>query len=219
MLALKSQDELPFIDFGRSSVYNHSMPRQIDFPFVISRLKKFYQSQNRLPSFSEMQKTLGYRSKGGISALVERLIEENIVTRDRTGRLAATAKLKPHLKLLGTVQAGWPSPAEEELIDTMSLDEFLIRKPESSYLVKVTGDSMTGAGIMAGDLVIVERGRTPKPGDIVIAQVDGEWTMKYFEKRNGRIVLRAANAKYPPIAPKEELTIGGVIVGTVRRYG
>ncbi len=122
------------------------------------------------------------------------------------------------LKILGNVQAGFPSPAEEELIDTLSLDEFLIPKPGASYLVKVTGDSMTGAGILPGDLVIVERGRQAQTGDIVVAQVDGEWTMKYFEKENGKALLRAANPKYPPMRPSSELIIGGVVVANVRKY-
>ncbi len=122
------------------------------------------------------------------------------------------------LKLLGVIQAGFPSPAEEELTDTLSLDEFLIRKPESSYLIKVKGDSMIDAGLLPGDLVIVERGRNPKNGDIVIAQVDGEWTMKYYEKQGSKVILRAANKKYAPIEARTELVIGAVVVANVRKY-
>ena len=76
----------------------------------------------------------------------------------------------------------------------------------------------TMAGIMPGDLVIVERGREAKQGDIVIAQVDGQWTMKYFEKLNGKVILKAANKKYPVIVPQRELVIGGVVVANVRKY-
>ena len=84
--------------------------------------------------------------------------------------------------LLGIVEAGFPS-AEEELIDTMSLDEYLIENKEASYILRVKGDSMIDAGIREGDLVIVERTNAPRVGDIVIAEVDGEWTMKYLRKR------------------------------------
>ena len=122
------------------------------------------------------------------------------------------------IKLLGTVQAGWPSPAEEELADVMNLDEYLIKHPEQSYLIKVTGDSMIDAGIHENDLVIVERGRNPKDKDIVIAQVDGEWTMKFYEKRGGHVTLVAANKKYSPIVPKRELVIGGVVTAVIRKY-
>ena len=195
------------------------MPKQIDFSKAVFRLRSFHAKQKRLPSFSEIQRLFNYRSKGGVSRLVDRLVKRGVLKQDATGRLLPTPALAGGLKLLGSVQAGWPSPAEEELIDTLSLDEFLIAKPDSSYLVKVTGDSMTGAGIQPGDLVIVERGRSPKHGDIVIAEVDGEWTMKYFEKRGGKVLLRAANPKYRPITPRENLTVGGVVVGAVRKYG
>jgi repressor LexA len=165
-----------------------------------------------------MQNLFGYSSKGGVSLLVEHLVKKGVVKRDATGRLVPTPHLEGGVRLVGSVQAGFPSPAEEELLDTLSLDEFLIRKPESTYLVKVTGDSMIDAGIMPGDLVLVERGREPRDGDVVIACVDGEWTMKYFEKRAGRIILRAANKKYPPLTPKQEFTLGGVVVANVRKY-
>ena len=101
------------------------------------------------------------------------------------------------------MEAGFPSPAEEELVDTLSLDELLIQNREASFLLKVTGDSMTGAGIMPGDMVIVDRGRTAKSGDIVIAEVDGQWTMKYLRKRGDNVMLSPANPKYQPIRPEE----------------
>lgn len=171
-----------------------------------------------MPTYSEFQALLGYRSKGGVSRLIPHLIERGIIRKDRTGRFVPTPILTGGTKLLGTVQAGFPSPAEEELLDVISLDEFLIQKPQASYLVKVTGDSMIEAGIMPSDLVIVERGRIAKNGDIVIAQIDGEWTMKYYYKTGKEVMLKAANKKYPPILPKEELTIGGVVTACIRKY-
>jgi repressor LexA len=120
--------------------------------------------------------------------------------------------------MLGSVQAGFPSPEEEVLSDTISMDEYLINKPETSFLLQVSGDSMTGAGIMEGDLVIIERGRTPKIGDIVIAEVDEDWTMKYFQKQGKQIVLVAANPKYPDIKPRSELKLGGVVIAVIRKY-
>jgi repressor LexA len=194
------------------------MPKRIDFTEVISKLKDFYQVRKRLPSYAEIQSLLGYSSKGGVSGLMAHLLKRGILKRDSKGKFMPTPMLEGGIKLLGTVQAGFPSPAEEELIDTLSLDEFLIKNPQASYLVKVSGDSMVDAGIMQGDLVIVERGRQPRHGDIVIAQVDGEWTMKYYEKHGSKVLLRAANKKYPPIEPKAELVVGGVVVANVRKY-
>lgn len=194
------------------------MPKKIDFPGVISKLKDFYSHRKRLPSYAEIQSLLGYSSKGGVSVLMGHLLKRGILKRDANGKLSPTAVLEGGIKLLGTVQAGFPSPAEEELVDTLSLDEFLIKNPQASYLVKVSGDSMIDAGIMQGDLVIVERGRQPRHGDIVIAEVDGAWTMKYYEKHGTKVLLRAANKKYPLIEPKAELVVGGVVVANVRKY-
>ena len=68
------------------------------------------------------------------------------------------------------------------------------------------------------DLVLVQRGRTPRTGDIVVAQIDNEWTLKYLEKKDGRVFLRAANKRYPDIIPADELVITGVVVANVRKY-
>ena len=122
------------------------------------------------------------------------------------------------LPVLGHIVAGFPSPAEEELRDILSFDEYLITRPNSSFILKVSGDSMINAGIMPGDLVVVEKGRYPKTGDIVIAEVDGEWTMKYFRKEGKDIVLEAANPDFAPIRPKQELRLGGIVTAVVRKY-
>lgn len=183
---------------------------------AIKSIRKFAASHRRPPSVEEIRKLLGYRSKSAASHLIELLIDKGLLAKDRTGRLTLSGM--SGIRLLGSVQAGWPSPAEEELVDTLSLDDYLIRNPQQSFLIKVTGDSMVDAGIHAGDLVIVERGRTAQNNDIVIAQVDGEWTLKYYQKRGSGVRLVPANSKYPIITPKEELKIGGVIVSCIRRY-
>ena len=82
----------------------------------------------------------------------------------------------------------------------------------------VKGDSMIDAGIMPGDLLIVERGAAVRDGDIVIAQIDREWTIKYFRRRGNKVFLEAANKDYQPLHPTEELNIAAVVRGVVRRY-
>ncbi len=194
------------------------MPKSLDLHKATSDLKTFYIRQKRLPSYSELQTLFHYQSKSAVSFLVDRLLEKGVIEKDSRGRILPTAMLSGGAKLLGTVQAGFPSPAEEELLDTLSLDEFLIKKPNATYIVKVSGQSMIDEGIKEGDLVLVERGRQPQSGDIVIAQVDGQWTMKFYEKKGGKVILRAANKKFAPIEPKNELIIGGVVVANVRKY-
>ena len=192
------------------------MPDKIDFPEVLSKLRLFYREHKRPPSFSEITKLVGYKSKNAAFELVDKLIQKKFLKKDRQGKILFDSL--SGTRLLGSIQAGWPSPAEEELVDTMSLDDYLVKHPDQTFLIKVTGDSMIDAGIHEGDLVLVERGRAPKHHDIVIAQVDNDWTMKYYEKHGSQVSLAAANKKYPPILPKNELVVGGVVVAVVRKY-
>ncbi len=195
------------------------MAKCVDLASIVQKLKDHYQDIQTPVTYSQLESILGYRSKGAVRRIVPRLLDKGILRRDKKQKkLYPTPLIQFGIKILGVVQAGFPSPAEEELLDTLSLDEFLIKKPNATYIVKVSGDSMIDAGIMGGDLVLVERGRQPQPGDIVIAQVDGQWTMKFFEKKNGKARLLAANKKYPPIEPQNELVIGGVVIANVRKY-
>ncbi|MBI4261993.1 repressor LexA [Candidatus Uhrbacteria bacterium] len=182
----------------------------------LAAIRAFFKENHRMPSYAEMTGLFRVQSKNAVAKIVAALCEQGLLKKDKTGRLL------PHrltsARILGTVEAGFPSPAEEEMADTMSLDDYLIHNHDASFLLKVSGDSMINAGIHQGDLVIVERGRTPKSGDIVVAEIDHEWTMKYYEKRGGKIVLIAANPRYPPFVPKEELAITGVVTGVVRKY-
>jgi repressor LexA len=181
------------------------------------KVLSFYRRHRRMPSYTEIMKLLGYRSKNAAYKFVNRLIEYGFIERDRTNRIIP-GRLFTEVRVLGTVKAGFPSPAEEELSDTMSLDEYLIHNKDATYLFKVSGDSMIDAGIMDGDMALVERGRTPKDGDIVLAEIDREWTLKYFRKRTGKVWLEPANKKYKSIYPNEELKIPAVLVSVVRKY-
>jgi len=188
------------------------MPQDI-FP----RIRSFYLKQKRMPSYSEIMNLAGYKSKSAVFKLVSRLIDEGVLSKDNSGRLLPTDALST-LPILGTVEAGFPSPAEEELLDTMSLEEFLIGDKDATYILKISGDSMIDAGILPGDMALVERGHEPKDGDIVIAEVDHHWTVKYFRKHGRRVFLAPGNKKYHPIHPTEELRIAAVVKSIIRKY-
>jgi len=181
------------------------------------KINKFLALHRRMPSYSELLNIFDLKSKNAVFKRVSALIKEGFLEKDSKGKLLPTGALQ-HLRVLGSIRAGFPSPAEEELQDTMSLDEYLISSPRSTFMLKVDGDSMLEAGIHPGDLVLVQRGLTPKTGDIVIAQVDNDWTLKYFERHGKQVILRAANEKYPPISPRQELIIAGVVIANVRKY-
>lgn len=171
-----------------------------------------------MPVYREMMTLLGLKSKNSIHKLVQKLIDEGAVEKDSSNRLVPK-KLMGEVPLLGLIKAGFPSAAEEQMLDSMNLDEFLIKRKESTYLLEVDGESMIDAHIAPGDLVIAERTNVARDGDIVIAEIDGDWTMKYFRQKLGRVWLEPANKKFKPIYPTEELKIAAVVKGVVRRYG
>jgi repressor LexA len=182
-----------------------------------AKINDFYARNRRMPSYSEMLSVFALRSKNAVYKRIERLVSEGFFSKDKLGRLLPLGLQKP-VRLLGLVQAGFPSPAEEETVDLISLDEYLISNPQATFLLKVSGDSMIDEGIMPGDLVLVQRNLEPKNGDIVVASVDGEWTLKYFDRKKDKVSLKPANRKYPSIEPRNELTLGGVVIANVRKY-
>jgi SOS regulatory protein LexA len=195
-------------------------PRKMSEETLRSRVRemtRFYRTEGRMPSFAELGEITGLRSKNAVSKLVSRLTERGVLTQDRKGRLIPRSLASP-VRVLGTVEAGWPSPAEEELADTFSLEEYLVKNPEATFLLKVSGDSMSGAGILPGDMVLVDKGRPPKNGDIVVAEVDGAWTMKYLKKQGKKVALLPANPRYKPIRPQSELRVAGVVTAVIRKY-
>jgi len=184
---------------------------------VEKKIAAFFRDHRRMPTYSEMIDLLGVRSKSVVHFWINKLLAKGLVEKDSRGFLKPTRRTLA-LPMVGEIAAGFPSPAEEELRDVISFDEYLITRPDSSFLLAVSGDSMTGAGIMEGDLVIVERDREPLNGDIVIAEVDGEWTIKYLRKEGRNSILVAANQKYKTIRPKADLRIGGVVTAVIRKY-
>jgi SOS regulatory protein LexA len=190
----------------------------LTFEAYKGKLLRFYRQHRRMPSYGEIMRLVGFKSKFAVVKLVKKLVASGVVAKDASGKLIP-GNIGETVRVLGYVEAGWPSPAEEELIDTISLDEYLIpRNKESTYIVKVTGRSMVDAGILPGDQVIVERGREPKEGDIVIAQVDGAWTIKYYRAKGGKVVLYPANPDFKPIVPKHELVVAAVVNAVIRKY-
>ena len=165
----------------------------------------------------QIAEIIGVRSKSVVYFWVNKLLSAGLLQKDAKGFLLPVRNSLA-LTLAGEVCAGVPTPAEEELRGIISFDEYLVRHPETSFLLSVTGDSMINAGIREKDLVIVEKNKEPKNGDIILAEVDGNWTMKYFCKKGKMITLEAANPNYPPIIPQADLRIAGVITAVVRKY-
>lgn len=189
----------------------------MNLDLVIKKLRIFHYKHRRMPSYQEMCKLFGFASKKASFDLTKKLIEFSVLHKDRKGKLKLSQNFLP-IPVLGTIKAGFPTDAEEQVIDEVTFDEYLVDRPEESYLLRVSGDSMKDAGIQEGDVVVVDKRTKPKVGDIVVAYIDNEFTLKYLQREKGKICLVPANSKYSKIYPKENLTIEGVVVSSMRKY-
>lgn len=130
-------------------------------------------------------------------------------------------------QIAGSVVAGFPSPAEQYLEPQLDLNELLVKRPAATYFVRVQGDSMTGRGIHDGDLLVVDRSLDPRDGDVVIAAIDGDFTVKTLRKgvkevggtMKRTVSLEAANPSYPTIVLKgaNELQLFGKVTAVIHR--
>lgn len=180
------------------------------------KLMQFYRSHKRMPSYSEMMKLFGYKSKNAVFKLVEKFVEAGIVMKDAMGKLIPN-NLFDEVPLLGSVKAGFPSDVSE-VRDSMNLEDFLIDKSKDTYILEVDGDSMIDAHIADGDMVIVERATRAKDGEIVVAEIDGEWTMKYWREKSGKAWLEPANKDFKPMYPEHSLRVAAKVKAVVRKY-
>ena len=116
-----------------------------------------------------------------------------------------------------SVRAGFPSPADDYVADTLDLNDHLMPRKEASFLLRAKGDSMIGVGIHDGDILVIDRSITATDGRVVIATLDGQFTVKTLEKKRGRIRLLPANPEFAPIEIKDEqeLQIWGVVTNVI----
>lgn len=180
----------------------------------LDRIRSFYKKYHRLPSYSEMLALFRLSSKNAIHKIVKKWQKEGLL--EKINQKLAPTKEFFKLPFLGYVKAGFPTSAEEDL-KFLSLDDYLIDKPQSSFLLKVTSDSLVGIGILPDDLVIIERKNEANSGEVVLALIDGNWTLKIFRKEKNRLTLESANEKYPPFHPYEELQIFGIVKSVIRK--
>ncbi len=182
------------------------------------KIISFYQENRRMPVYTEIMSLVGFKSKNAVHKLLNRLIDEGILSRDAKGHLIPN-KLMDEVPMLGLVEAGFPTMVDE-LTDSINLGNYLIedKKRASTYVLEVKGDSMIDEGIREGDLVIAEKKNDAKDGEIVIAYVDGGWTMKYLKKKGDKTWLEPANKNFKPIYPKEELRVAAIVKGVIRKY-
>ena len=183
----------------------------------LAKLRDYYALHHVLPSFGTVAKLLGLKTTSAVAAMANRM--------KATGHLASSPdrRLQPGKRffertLADSVCAGLLQPANDVLPEVVSIDDHLIGIPSRTVLLTVKGDSMVDAGLLPGDVVIVEKGAPASVGDIVVAIVDRECTVKYLAKDEAGFYLHPGNKAYTDIRPADSLELFGVVVGQFRKY-
>lgn len=188
-------------------------------------LKTAIQENGIPPTISEIAKALRVKSKNAVAKLLTKLESLNLIKRDGTARgIKVFDEFGNEIQygawsapVVGTVPAGSPILAEENIETWVSLPHSFLRGRKDVFLLKVRGDSMIGAGILEGDLVVVRPSREARNGDIVVALLHDEATVKRYIDIKGRAYLKPENPKYENIHPQDEWTVQGKVVGVIRQ--
>ena len=196
--------------------------------FIINKIS----NHNIPPTYREIGEALGIKSTNGVSDHIRMLIKKGYIERSTEGRglargLLLTEKANVTVEdeivsvpILGKVAAGLPILADEYCDQVLKLDQSLTQGLNQVFALRIRGESMINEGILEGDLVIVRKQSTAKDGDIVVAMVDGEVTVKTFFRETDRIRLQPANDTMRPIYvnPSQETVIKGRVITVIRTY-
>jgi repressor LexA len=191
---------------------------------VLSYIRDFQVKRGYSPSLADLAVAFGVRSKNAVAKVVNALFKSGHLEKDPKGRIKIFERMQEALAapftlpLFGPIAAGFAAPVEEHAEETITIENYLVRDRSSTFLLRVKGDSMIDAGIVEGDLVVVERGREPKVHDIVVGVLDGEFTLKRLVKEKGKYFLRAENKDYPDLHAMDELKTAGVVRGVIRKF-
>jgi len=184
----------------------------------LATLQGYYAEHRVLPSYARLMSLLGFASKSAVKKVLERLENAGMLERTLDGDWAPSERFFERAIATQPVPAGTPISADADIHEQISIDRFLIDQPAKTVLIRVKGDSMVDAGIRHGDLAVVERKTEASQGDIVVAVVDDEFTLKTLARDKDGYHLLPANPNYSVIRPNGKLEIFGVLVGLVRRY-
>ena len=193
------------------------MPKLPDDAAYLARLQDYYARWRSLPAYEPLQAVLGLASRSAVAKVLRRLQEAGFLDRTPDQRWIPSSRFFDRPQADMPVPAGLPLAAADSG-DAQSIDAWLVRHPSRTVLIPVTGDSMIDAGIYPGDRVVVERDTPARPGDVVVAVIDGEFTLKTLAVEGGEAVLQPANPAYPTLRPGERLSLFGVVVGLIRTY-
>lgn len=195
------------------------MARTNNDPQHLRRLRDLYARVGCMPSYSEMAKALGFKAKNAAFKLTKRLIASGHLEKSLGGRLVPGPGFFTIDLSDSEVRAGFGCEGNaSSLFHAQALDQLLIARPSKTMLLKVRGDSMVDAGILSGDVAVVETSMQVVHGDVVVAEIDGGHTIKEYRTDRGKPYLTAHSGDRPSMSAKETLNIIGVVRGIVRSY-
>lgn len=185
----------------------------------LKMLQDYYARYRSWPTYERLGVFIGMKAKSAVLKLLHRLEHAGYLHRTPDGEWAPTDQFFERPLADATVRAGLPEMVLDASENPILIDTLLVRTPSRTVLLPVKGDSMDGAGIYEGDLVVVEICSTASNGALVVAEVNGEFTLKTLVREGSEWTLHPANPDYPVIRPKESLTLFGVVTGLIRQYG
>ena len=184
----------------------------------LAKLQDYYADWKNIPSYAKLCDVFGIASKSWVKAILTRLSTAGFIERTPDGAWVPSRQFFARPLAESSVQAGMPVSVSATQGEYFVIDDMLIDRPSETTLIPVKGDSMIEAGIHDGDIAVVEKRNLASVGDIVVAIVDNEFTLKTLDKEHGKYILRPANQAYPVIRPQGILEIFGVLVGLIRKY-
>lgn len=185
----------------------------------LNTLRDYYARHRALPSYARLGAVMGFSAKSAVLKLLRRLEEAGYIQRTPDGEWSPTNRFFERPLTDTAVLAGFPEIVLDTTDNPVLIDSMLVKTPSRTVLLPVKGNSMQGVGIHEGDWVVVERCSTAADGTLVIAEVDGEFTLKTLGHEEDGWTLHPANPSYPVLRPKQSLRLFGVVVGLVRQYG
>lgn len=195
------------------------MARNNNDALHLRRLRDLYARVGRMPSYSEMAKALGFKAKNAAFKLTQRLVASGHLGKSVGGRLVPGPEFFTVDVSDDEVRAGFGCEGNATgLLQAQALDQLLIARPSKTVFLKVRGDSMVDAGILSGDVAVVEASMQAVHGDVVVAEIDGSHTIKEYRTDCGKPRLAAHGQDRQSMSAKETLNIIGVVRGIVRSY-
>jgi repressor LexA len=201
---------------------------------ILKKIQQFHQNESYFPSIRELNQLLNLKSSNTIFSHLQALIKKGYLKKNSKGKIIGLIQpdetFSPDLQsssfldsfaipyFPGGIPAGFQAPAEDAGQEMLTVDQFLIKNPNNTFALKVKGHSMEKAGIIPGDLLLVEKRQDAKPGQIIVAHLPSGFTVKRLIQEKGHLYLKAESSEDYQIKLEEGTEIWGIVIGIVRKY-